>query len=277
MHLSRLATLFIGVTVIAGCDDDVTDVTTPPPLAGVRFINSLSDTGAVDIRVIDQVAWSPVGNALAFRAGTEHQPTEAKDRRFRVFPTSTNPAIASQILLDTTLTFTAGSKYTLLLTGSARSNTERFVVINDDHPTPAANQIAVRAVNAATGAIDAYFVNSATDPIASPPSAANLAPLAASAYITRATAAAALRVTNAGSATVTASAAGPTAATPLPGQFPAAGVNSSGTAFSVYYFPAGVSGSVNAPTTGSASCTGATPLVTCNPTVIWFVDRVPLP
>lgn len=263
MHLSRLATLFIGLTVIVGCGDDVTEVTTPPPLAGVRFINSLSDTGAVDIRAIDQVAWSPVGNALAFRAGTEHQPTEAKDRRFRVFPTSTNPAIASQILLDTTLTFTAGSKYTLLLTGSARSNTERFVVINDDHPTPAAGQIAVRAVNAATGAIDAYFVNTATDPIAGPPSAANLAPLTASAYITRATAAAALRVTNAGSATVNASAAGPTATAPLPGQFPVAGVNSSGTAFSVYYFPIGVAGSPNAALT--------------TPGVTWFVDRVPLP
>lgn len=263
MRLSRLATLFIGVTIIAGCGDDSTDVTAPPPLAGVRFINALSDTGAVDIRAIDQVAWSPVANQLGFRQGTEHQPTEAKARHFRVFPNSTNAAIASQILLDTTLTFTAGTKYTLLLTGSARANTEQFIVITDDPPTPAANQIAVRAVNAATGAIDAYFVNTTADPITPPPSAANIAPLAVSGYIIRATAAAALRVTNAGSATVNQSGAGPNAPASLPGQFPAAGVNSSGSAFSVYYFPIGVAGSPNAALT--------------TPGVTWFVDRVPTP
>jgi hypothetical protein len=276
MRLSRFVALFIGFAAISACgDDDPTDPGTPP-LAGVRFINALSDTGAVDVSMIDQINWSFSNiEAYAFRAGSEHQPIEAAARHIRVFPNSTNPAIASTILLDTTITFTANTNYTLLLTGSARANTERFVLIEDTPPATGANQIALRIVNVNGAAIDAYATATATTAITPPATAANVATIAPSPYVALATGGRAIRVTPAGSGTVTASAAGPTAPATLPGQLPAAGVNSSGTAFSVYYFPAGVPGSVNAPASGATSCAGATPLVTCSPTVVWFVDRVP--
>jgi hypothetical protein len=276
MRLSRFVTLFIGLAAISACgDDEITDPGTPE-LAGVRFINALTDTGAVDVSMIDQVLWSFSNiEAYAYRAGSEHQPVQAGTRHIRVFPNSTNPAIASTILLDTTITFNANTNYTLLLTGSARGNTERFVLIEDTPPATAAGQIALRVVNVATAAIDAYSTATATTAISPPATAANVATIAPSPYVVVATGGRAIRVTPAGSGTVSASAAGPSAAAPLPGQLPAAGVNSAGTAFSVYYFPAGVAGSVNAPASGSTSCTGATPLVTCNPTVVWFVDRVP--
>jgi hypothetical protein len=268
MRLSRLAGLGLAMTTLLACSE--ADVTEPdrPALAGVRLINALSDTNAVDIRMVDQLEWSAFANNLAFRAGTQHQPTEAgKARQIRVFafipPTNpNNPTVTTQIA-DTSITFTADSKVTLLLTGSARAGTVRFVMITDDNATVSGNQIAVRAVNAATGAIDGYFLASATDAIAGTPGAANVATLAASGYAVRDTGNVALRVTAAGSATALASTAGPRAPA-LPagtGAYPAAGVQSPGTVFSVYYFPAGTAGSPQGALT--------------TPVVVWFVDRVP--
>ena len=261
MRLTRFAMLCLGLGLAAACSDD--DISAPdvPPLAGVRFINAVADTGSVDIRMIDQIEYSAVANQLAFRAGTEHQPTEAKARHIRVFPNSFNQAITQNHLLDTTITISANTRVTLLLTGSARAKTLKFLTITDDITPPAANSIAVRVVNAATGAVNGYLVDSIATGIADPAAANNVAPLAASAYVTRAIGKAAVRVTDAGSATINASAQGPTAAVVL-GQNPAAGVNSAGTKFSVYYFPRGVAGSPqNAVTT---------------PTVTWFVDRNPM-
>ena len=265
MRLSRFVILAAATLSFGACKSDTITTTTLPPLAGVRFINALSDTGAVDIRMIDQVELSAVANQLAFRAGTEHQPTEAKARHIRVFPNSFDQAITQKYMLDTTITLVADTRVTLLLTGSARAKTVRFVVLTDSPPGVTAGQIAVRAVNAATGAIDAYVVNTTADPVPGGTALANLAPLATSAYVTRATGAAAIRVTDAGSATVNVSAAGPASPAQLAGELPAAGVNSSGTAFSVFYFPRSVAGTT-APQTAAF-------LV---PAAIWFVDRVPL-
>ena len=164
MRLSRLTPLFVAVAVFAACGkDNVTDPTFPP-LAGVRFINSVNDTSALDFRAIDQIAFSPVANALAFRGATEFQPTEAKARHFRVFVTSQNIAIASHPIVDTTVTFAANTNYTMLLTGSARG-TVQFVVITEDAPATAASQIAVRTANMSAGAIDNYIVDSTTTPV----------------------------------------------------------------------------------------------------------------
>lgn len=264
MRLSRLVMLAAGTLGFAACRSDT--VTTPalPPLAGVRFINALSDTGAVDIRMIDQVEFSAVANQLAFRAGTEHQPTEAKARHIRVFPNSFNQAITQLYMLDTTITLTADTKVTLLLTGSARAKTVKFIVITDSPPAVTAGQIAVRAVNAASGAIDAYVVNDTTSAISAGTALANVAPLATSAYVTRATGTAWVRVTDAGSGTVNFSAPGPVSPALLAGELPAAGVNSAGTAFSVFYFPRSVAGTT-APQTAAF----------LKPIAIWFVDRVP--
>jgi len=264
MRLSRLATLVIATAAFSACGKD--NVTDPglPPLAGVRFINGLADSSSVDVRMIDQVNFSfeAIQN-YAFRQGSEHQPVEAKARHIRVFPNSNLPAVTSAFMVDTTITFNANSQYTLLLTRETPTHVH-FIVINDDAPAVVAGQIALRAVNASTGAIDAYVVTAPTDAATPPATAANIAAFASSAYISRATGNAAVRVTTAGSGTVNASAAGPTAAAPLAGQLHAAAVNSAGTAFSVYYFPRSVAGT-SAPQTAAFNV----------PAVIWFVDLVP--
>jgi hypothetical protein len=274
MRLSRFVTFFAGVAAVTACGSDKVTDPSFPPLAGVRFVNGVSDTSAIDIRAIDQIAFSPVGNALAYRNGTEHQPTEAKDRHFRAFITSTNAAITSNPIVDTTLTFAANTRYTVLVTGAARTKVQ-FVLITDDAPAVAAGQIFIRSVNASSGAIDAYVVDSTNTAISGTASAANVAPLATSGYLTRAMGKAAMRVTPAGSVAVSASQQGPPAPATLPGEIPAAGVTTAGTPFSVYFFPAGVAGSPTAPATGTNACGGAAPLVSCVATVVWFVDRVP--
>lgn len=262
MRLTRLALLIAGLSTLSACGSD--DISSPnlPPTASVRFINAVTDTGSVDIAMIDQVDLAPYAKPLAFRAGTAYQLAEAKARRIRVFPTSLNAAVTSQFMHDTTITFTAGEKVTLLLTGSARARTVRFVVIPDNPEAPPAGQISARLVNASGAPVNGYVVTTVADPITGAPAFGSVAPLTASPYINRPTGAAALRATDVGSTTATASLAGPAAPAPLPGDvFPAAGVGNAGTKFSVYFFPRGVAGSPQNAVTA--------------PSVVWFVDRNP--
>jgi|SRR5689334_7513536 len=263
MRLNRLIFLGVSFTVLYGCGKDTTGVTTPPPNATVRYVNALNDTGSVDIGMIDQVEWSANQKPLAFRGASAYFVTDATHpRHIRVFPTSTDPAVTSQIIDDETVTFTPGTRVTMLLTGSARAGTAHFVMISDDITPPAAGQIAVRVVNASTGAVDAYLTNAASDPLPGTATFANVGSLQASGYVTRPTGGVAARATAPGSATVTATNAGPNAPDSPPGDvFPAAGVNSQYTKFSVYYFPAGVAGSPQ----GSVT----------TPSLAWFVDRNP--
>ena len=276
MRLTRLTALFVTAIAIAGCSSDKITSTSFPPLAGVRWINAVSDTGAIDVRAIDQVEFSPVVNALAYTKGTEAQPVEAKARHFRAFITSTNPAITSNPIVDTTITFAANQRYTVLISGAARSKV--FFVVLDDNPSAApSGQIAIRTVNASTGAIDSYVVDSTATAVSGTPTAANVAPHAASSYVGRAAGKVAVRVTAAGSVAVSASQQGPYPPATLAGEAPAAGVTTALTPFSVYYFPAGVPGAVTAPAAGTNRCGGPAPLATCNPLVVWFVDNIPTP
>lgn len=259
MRINRFVLLCLGVGAIGACSKDDVSTTTPPPLAAVRYINAVADTGSVDIAMIDQVEWSAYAKPLNFRAGSAYQPAEAKARHIRVFPTSLNATITSQILVDTTINLTAGSRVTLLLTGSARAKTLKFVSIDDDVTAPAAGQIAVRLVNASTGAVSGFVTDTTTDPLPAPATFSSVGPLAATAYLARAKGRVTMRATDATPTTV--SAIGPSAPASPPGDaFPAAGVNSQYTRFSVYFFPRGVAGSPQTATT---------------PALIWFVDRNP--
>jgi len=262
MRLSRLVIIALGAGALAACDntDTVTDPSTPP-LGSVRFINAVADTGAVDITMIDQIDWSAKGVGLAFRSGTEFFPTEAKSRRVRVFPTSTNITVTSQILLDTTLAVAANTRVTYLLTGSARAKNLRFIAVTDETAQPPAGQIGVRLVNASSAAVSGYLVNTTADALPGTATFASVAALAASTYANKTAGAAAIRATDVGSATVNTSVAGPTAPAGPTGSFPSAGVTQAGTNFSVYYFPRGVAGSPNNALT--------------TPVLVWFVDRNP--
>jgi hypothetical protein len=267
MRFSSLLVVGGVVSAISACNDD--EITNPgvPPLAGVRFINAMADTGAVDIRMIDQVPWSALALSLAFRSGTEHQPTEAKARRIRVFPTSTNPAVTSAWMLDTTITVAANQNYTLLLTGSAKNNTDRFILLNDDAAAPAAGSIAFRAVNASCGPAGTPNVDflAGGDSTTLASAGTNIAPNAASSYQSRAAGSLFGRFNSTPGSTRVAQASGPMAPTTPAGARPAAGVNSAGTVLSAYCFPASVAGTSAPQDTVSFN----------RAAVLYFVDRVP--
>jgi hypothetical protein len=264
MRLSRLVLLSLGTVATIACGG--ADVTTPsiPALSSVRFINALSDTGSVDVRAMDQVAYSPVANNLAFRTATVYQNSAVGVRHFRVFPTSTNINVTSQVMADVSVTLPANSRITLLLAGSARGGTLQLWVVNDAPTPPPAGQIGFRMINTATGQVNGYVSAGPSDPLPGSPTFPGVLALAPTAYTNVAAGAVALQVTDVGSNAVNASAAGPPAPATLPGEFPAAGVTSAGTMFSAYYFPASLAGST-APQTAAY-------LV---PAIIWFVDRNP--
>jgi len=265
MRLSRLAMLCLGALSLSACGSDKVSAPTLPPLAAVRFINAVSDTGAVDIRMVDAVNFSPQANNLQFRSATVYAPAAVGVRHMRVFLTSRTIGVTSVVMLDAFITLLADTRASIVLAGNARTpGSLRLWVINDDTSPPPAGQISVRMINAAAGQVHGYLVADPADPLPGSPTFTAVLPLAPSGYSNRATGAAALEVTDPGSSTVNASEAGPTAPTSLPGEFPAAGVDSQGSKFSAYYFPASVSGSM-APQTPAFLAAA----------IVWFVDRNP--
>ena len=272
MRLSRLAPLAasLAVAALAACSDDDVTTASRPPLAGVRYINALPDTGTVDIRMIDQLEYSANtiagSGGLIFRDGTEYFPVEAKARKIRVFSLqNTSLSTVSAIVLDTTISFEANKKYTLLLTGLARNKTARFRVIEDTPPsTVGTGNIAVRTYNAGAGPMDAYLLASTTTAIAGAPTFSAVADLAASTFTVRPAGAFAVRVAAPGSTTAIASvqAGAGTAGTALLN--PVAGATVPGTVFSAYIFPRSVAGS-GAPQTAAFQ----------SPSVQLFVDQLP--
>jgi hypothetical protein len=160
MQFTRLIFAGLAVAAIAACSDDpVSTEVSPGASAAIRWVNAVPDTVAMDYRIVDYPSNASEPN-LAFRASSGNwRILPAGTHRIRVFFTNTTaagsmPAVVSQIFLDTTLTFEVGKKYTLLHYGYAKTGAtpkQRLIVIEDDPPTPAAGQVAIRAINAAPG------------------------------------------------------------------------------------------------------------------------------
>jgi len=148
---------------LAACDDDgITDNGAPTPAALVRFVNVVPDRGTVDLRFIDKVENLPTLQGVAFRSHSGmYQRVAPGARHARVFPTSTDPDITQQILVDETLNLAADTRYTLMYAGMSASNQDEIVIIQDafDLPTPPANSIALQVVHGAVGmgSVDVYI------------------------------------------------------------------------------------------------------------------------
>jgi hypothetical protein len=268
MQTSRFLALALvaAAALVSGCREDDGIITEPrPPLGFVRFVHAVRDTGALDYRFVDQVEYAPFQLGLGFRGVGRYQGATTGQRRFRVFPTSNNVAVTSQILIDTTITIEADKYYTLLHVGEARAGTttpDRVIVIEDTPATfPAAGQVAVRAVHAGTGIanVDIYGTAAATDPLPATPAFANVAFLQRSAYAVRATGAFAVQVTAAGQRTVLIASAAPAGTAGTTAANPIGGVTIAGSVLTGFAFPTGL---------------GANAGITA-PSVIWALDRRP--
>lgn len=277
MKMMRFAALLATVMAVGACTDESGENGTLapiPPLAYTRFIHGVADTGATDWRFIDQLEYSPVMFGMAFRSFSPYQGTAPGARRLRVFPTSTNIAVTTQHLIDTTLTFEAGKYYTIVHTGLSRTGStpvDYIRVIEDAHPaTVAATNFATKFVHLGTGLgpIDAYAVPTTTTSIVGlTPTFANVAYDATSAYVSTLTlGATAFRAANAGTTTVTASALAPagSAADATNNLTAIAGTTVGSSVFTGFYFPRSVAGSA-APQTAAFTA----------PAIIYIADRHP--
>jgi len=190
---------FLLGAAVAACSKDTAGVLqTPPPLAGLRYFDAVPDTGYMDFRIVDVVAYAPNSVRASFRTGgnplgitTTFPPpylsVQAGERHIRVFLDSTDLATASKVLFDTTVTFTEKHNYTFILYGSARAGTLHALVLDDTDqplPTDTNSTVWVRSLNLAsdtTGVgVPDVFVSTAAP--AGTPTFASPAYLTATAY-----------------------------------------------------------------------------------------------
>jgi uncharacterized protein DUF4397 len=159
--------------LVVACSSDVTQpkLATNPPLAYTRFINAVNDTGPLDFRFVDQVDNSPIGLLLAYRSFTPYQATDATHaRHMRVFwDIQATGGVAGVVttgqLADTTVSFTASTYYTIILTGPGAS--PHWIVLKDNvgdyTEDPAKYQL--RVVNLDTAAMDVFKARKSSDPL----------------------------------------------------------------------------------------------------------------
>jgi hypothetical protein len=156
-----ICTMFL---TFAACDDSgVTGPQSRGETAPVRVLNAVVDTGTVDFVFIDKVENLPTFREVPFRGHSGvYQGVSAGSRPLRIFPNSTNAALTSTILVETDVNLEPNGRYTLVYAGSAGSNQDTFVAFEDPTtlPTPAAGNIALKALHAAfgTGNVDIYVV-----------------------------------------------------------------------------------------------------------------------
>ena len=280
-HLVLLASVAAGAAACNG-NDTGGITTTQPPLAYVRYVHAMPDTGIVDVRMMDKVENLNMFQ-IAYRSATPYQGIQAGSRHMRVFVATTSqdpdPAIVSQVMNDMTQDFTASTYYTVLETGFARAGqtpAQTLKVVQETLPAaPAAGKYAIRLYPAATyaGGLDVYFTADTNAPaLGATPIATNLVYGTPTNYIQLdtigSTANRYIQVYPTGAAVGTATGRvypyPPDGLPPATTQVPASrwnaailmagtaasgatsagpGARISGSAFTVFYFPPGVTGS----------------------------------
>ena len=278
--MTPLRSLAICAAAIAGfgCTKDATFTEPLPSYAAIHWVNAVPDTGQQDIRIIDIVSNAALFDANFRGSNMFYQPIEAGSRTVRIFNSSPDPVIASQILTETTLAVTANAGYTFIHAGFARTGqtpARTVLTIPDTPPTPDTSQVAVRAINAGAGlgTVDVWVVKrpvvaTTVDSLPDTRGAANVAFGTAAAYITLArdaVAADTIRVVfaTAGTKTVLASVVAPAGVAGIPTQNPIAGSRVGGSVLTAILVPRSVAGS------------RAEPPVLATPSAIYLVDRRP--
>jgi hypothetical protein len=194
MKANRIALAGAAAALLAtGCKGDPGPfLAVKGPLAYVRYIAAVPDTFATDWRPIDGVENSPPAIGLVFRGTTPYQAMTPGARHIRLFPAPTGVArpadVVSQVIVDTTINFTANTYYTVIHLGLSRTGAtpaDRLVVLEDVAPASLAGKVAVRVVHAGTGigAVDVFATTTSTAAVAGSPSFTNVQYGNSSAYV----------------------------------------------------------------------------------------------
>jgi hypothetical protein len=180
-RILELSTLGVLVGVASACSPDQVVNTESSPVAGVRFINAVPDTGAafgLDFRFVDIVENSAayritfrntpsVSGSVTAAAQIQYKPAKTGSRHFKIFLSDSLTTAATITLKDSTVNLEQGHNYTFLLWGNARSSGSdkmRLTVIDETVADPG-QQVALRVINATSAAIDArQYVATGTVP-----------------------------------------------------------------------------------------------------------------
>jgi len=140
------------VAVGLGCKKDATFTEPLPNYAHITWLNAVSDTMQLDLRVIDIPTNASFMDADFRSAQFFPINIEPGTHHVRVFLSSTIDSIAKKVVLDTTYTFTEGEPYSFYVTGRARAGSAQPVqalITNLNVGTPGPGQFALRIVNLA--------------------------------------------------------------------------------------------------------------------------------
>ncbi|MGH7619057.1 MAG: DUF4397 domain-containing protein, partial [Gemmatimonadaceae bacterium] len=177
-RILQLSTLCIAAGVASACKPADVETVAAVPTSGVRFINAVPDTAGaagLDFRFVDLVENSndfrvtfrnnpQSSGGVTASSAIQYKAAQAGSRHFRIFLDDTIQTIASTVLKDTTVNFTAGHNYTVLLQGNARGGGLRLNVIDEAVPDPAA-QVALRVMNTTGAPVDArQYVSTGSAP-----------------------------------------------------------------------------------------------------------------
>jgi uncharacterized protein DUF4397 len=169
----RCMAICAAAVAVLGCKKDATFVEPLPDYAAIHWLNAVPDTGQQDIRVIDIVSNAGLFDANFRGSNMFYYPIESGARTVRIFNSSADITIASQVLSTTTVTTTVGQGYTFIHAGFARTGQTpaRTVLVIPDNPTaPAAGEVGVRFIHAAAGLgnLDFNVVRHASDTLTLP-------------------------------------------------------------------------------------------------------------
>lgn len=161
MRAFRLLALGAVCAGMAACSRDTDgEIVAHDPVGGLRYVNLVSNAGALDFRIVDIVGDAPNSVGAAFRSGglpygannpiptqPPHLQVRAGTRNIRVFLSGTVDTISSFVVMDTTVTFEANTNYTFFLHGTSAA--PQLLVSKDSVPTIPAGNFALRVINLA--------------------------------------------------------------------------------------------------------------------------------
>lgn len=273
-RIYEIPLLFLAAAGLAACSLDQVVETENIPTAGVRFINGVPDTQALDFRFVDRVENSAHWNT-AFRndpittacvtgsVDVQYKNTRAGQRHFRIFLSDTLQERASTVVKDTTVTIDANKLYTALLWGYSTPGSSpamRLSFIEDNAPDPGA-QVALRVINTSSVAIEArHYPATGSAPATAPQEWANIPPLSVSGYVLAPAGQTRIEVRPAGGTTLLADALALPGAAGTVDFDPIPGTTQPGSAVSAIFFDPPVAGSKAPQTAAFRIGTGSTSL-----------------
>lgn len=168
------ALVALSVFALAACSDD--DATNPTPQGRVRVVHAISDVPKTDVLL----------DGTKVKAGLNYKAADG----YRIgsvgqHPVKVRKENAAADLVSVNQTVQADKDYTIIAYGSEAQ--PKSIALVDDNAAPAAGKAKVRVVHAADGEpnVDVYVVEAEADLATATAAATNIAPGAASAYVTK--------------------------------------------------------------------------------------------